>query len=182
MRLFTWLFFATLSIILFLQRRGFDADLHTPESPRGIIGYEMAWTSGRANEIIASWRRNAVIEEAKVRLGVDFAFVLAYPLWLATGVGLLLNTGRSRSASTPSALTRSGSILYRAVLVCIPLDIVKNLLLWRMLNTGASDFPAHLATLCAIAKFLVVAIVLLWTFVALAHRLRHRGAVNTVRR
>ena len=45
MRIFTWLFFVTLSAILMLQLRGFDSDLHTPDTPHGIVGYELAWSA-----------------------------------------------------------------------------------------------------------------------------------------
>ena len=163
MRILTWAFFATLSLILMLQLRGLDEPLQTNDT-RGIVAYELAWSGARADAIITDWRTNDAIEPAKVSLGVDFAFLLAYPLMFATGVGLLV-----RAAST-GVFDRTGRVLNRAVLACIPLDAAENLLLWRMLDHGASDPLAHLATVCAALKFTLVIMTALWCVAALGRR------------
>jgi hypothetical protein len=177
MRIFTWLFFATLSIILFLQRLSFNADLKTPATPYGIIGYELAWSPEHAQTIITEWRANDVIETARVRLGIDFAFLLAYPVLLSLGVRLLSGRARLTSAGPNTPFQQAGFWLARGVLVCIPLDIIKNLMLWHMLNVGATGALSHLATACAIFKFLLAGVTILWSLVALTHRAGPRNPV-----
>jgi len=164
MRILTWLFFATLSLILMLQLRSLDSELRLPDTPGGIVGYELAWSAARGNEIIATWRRNDVLETAKVSLGMDFVFLVAYPLMFFTAIRLLVRT-------PTASFDRMGVWVGRAVLLCIPLDAVENLLLWRMLDTGASNGLMHLATLSAAAKFLLVLVAALWCLAAIGRRL-----------
>ncbi len=164
MRLLTWGFFATLSIILMLQLRALDSDLRLPDTPRGIIGYELAWSGARADSIITVWKRNDVTETAKVSLGIDFVYLIAYPLMFFTGARLL----RREPMHT---FDRAGLWLGRGALVCIPLDAAENVLLWRMLDAGGSDGLMHLATLCACLKFLLVILVALWCLAAIVRRI-----------
>ena len=162
--MFRWLFFATLSVILMLQLRGIDAPLRET-APGGIVGYELAWSAARANEFLSAWRGAGLLETAKVSLGVDFAFLLAYPLMFATGIGLLVRR------PTLATFDRVGNVLKTTVLACIPLDAIENLALWRMIDHGASDGLAHLATICASLKFALVIIAALWCIGALVRRL-----------
>lgn len=166
-----WLFFATLSLILMLQLRGFDGTLRGDGSTAGIVRYELAWSGSRANDILSAWRSADVLETAKVSLGVDFAFLLAYPFMFASLAALLLRTPAT------GAFDRFGSTIQRAVLLCIPLDAIENLALWRMIDHGASDGLAHLATICAALKFLLVIAAALWCLSALARRVMTRRPV-----
>ena len=166
MRLLTWLFFTTLSAILLLQLRGLDTPLRSDTAPLGIVSYELAWSAPRASAIIDAWRSSDAIEPAKVSLGVDFVFLLAYPLFFLYSMRLLRR-------ETPHVIDQLG----RAapwVLCCMPLDAGENLLLWHMLDAGASPWAAHLATVCATLKFLCVIAAAGWCVVAMAHRLRTR--------
>jgi hypothetical protein len=165
LRLLAWGFFATLSLILMIQLRGLDEPLQLTDTPRGIVGYELSWSAARAQRTVTAWRQNDVIDAAKVSLGVDFAFLLAYPLLFFTSVRLLVREPRT------GLLDGLGFQLGRAVLLCIPLDASENLLLWRMLDHGASESLAHLATLCATIKFLLVIVTALWCVAALVRRL-----------
>ena len=172
-RALLWLFFATLSAILMLQLRGFDSALRIEGAPGGIVGYELAWSAARASTYLSTWDAASVLETAKVSLGVDFVFLIAYPLMFYTGAALLLRTPPT------GAFDRFGAVARRAVLLCIPLDAAENLLLWRMIDHGASDTLAHLATICASVKFLLVLVVALWCLAAVVRRLTTRSGVRT---
>jgi len=161
--MFRWLFFASLSVILMLQLRGFDATLKEA-APGGIVGYELAWSATRANEYLSAWRNTGALEIAKVSLGVDFAFLLAYPFMFATGAALLIRR------PVVSSFDRFGDAIRKGVLLCIPLDAVENVVLWRMIDHGASDGLAHLATICASIKFALVIMAALWCISALFRR------------
>ena len=169
MRIITWAFLATLSLVLMVQLRGIDGDLRLPDVPNGIVSYELAWTGTRAATVIVAWRSAGVIEQAKVSLGVDFAFLLAYPLMFAVGAALLVRR-------TPAGrFDRVGQMLSRAVLCCIPLDATENVLLWRMLDHGTSSLLAHIATVCAVIKFALVIATALWCVAAIGRRVMSSG-------
>ena len=54
MRFFGWLFLATLSLVLMVQLRLIDGALASPDTPWGIVGFELAFTRDRAAAIIAA--------------------------------------------------------------------------------------------------------------------------------
>jgi len=117
-RLLTWLFFATLSLILLLQLRGIDAPL-SAVTPGGIVAYELAFTADRAKAILDVWRIAGVTESARVSLGVDVGFLLVYPWFFWWSVRLLRTP---RFTATGSTMYRAGGVLGAAVLACMPLD------------------------------------------------------------
>jgi hypothetical protein len=157
-----WLFLATLSAILLLQLRGLDEPLRTPETPQGIVGFELARTRAEADRMLVAWRAAGALEAAKVSLGVDMGFLLAYPFFLRSTVGLLRRRVRA------GRLARGGDWLAHAVLLCVPLDLAENLLLWRMVDGGATAWGAGAAAACAGVKFLLVAAAVGWSLLALA--------------
>lgn len=159
-----WLFFATLSVILMLQLRSLDQSLVSPDTPYGIVGYELAFTAARARHILETWRSMDALETARVSLGLDLAFLLAYPWFFRVSCQLL----RRRGAT--SAFDRAGQWLAGAVLLCTPLDATENFVLWRMLETNVTPVEAALAGLVATLKFLLVLAAGLWCLAALSRR------------
>lgn len=169
MRFLSWLFLATLSLVLMVQLRLADGALTSPDTPWGIVGFELAFTQARAAEIMAVWRSMGVTESALVSLGVDVAFLLVYPFMFRSLVQVLRR-------DDGSAFQRVGAPLAFAVLLCIPLDALENALLWRMLVSGASTPLALMAGVAATLKFLLVVVTAAWCAGALFHRLFPRPA------
>ena len=169
MRFFGWLFLATLSLVLMVQLRLTDGALTSPETPWGIVGFELAFTQVRAAEIMSTWRSMGVTETALVSLGVDVAFLLVYPFMFRGLVQLLRR-------DNGSSFHRLGARLAFAVLLCIPLDALENALLWRELVAGASTPLAVTAGLAASLKFLLVLVTAVWCAGALLQRLFPRPA------
>ena len=165
-RLLTWLFFATLSLILLLQLRGIDAPL-SAVTPGGIVAYELAFTADHAKAILDVWRIAGVTESARVSLGVDVGFLLVYPWFFWWSVRLLRTP---RFTATGSTMYRAGGVLGAAVLACMPLDAFENWCLWRMIENGPSGTMAMLAGVAASAKFALVLATALWCLVALSRR------------
>jgi hypothetical protein len=172
MRLLGWLFWATLSPILFLQLRGIGAPLEMEGVAWGIVSLELAFTSARATQILSLWKSAGVTESALVSLGVDGAFLIAYPMLLYTSIRVLLD--RAVAASHP--LHRLGTRLAWASLACIPLDALENVLLWRVVSRGAAGSDILLAGIAASLKFLLIAAALIWIVAALQ---QWRTARNT---
>lgn len=164
MRFLRWLFLATLSLVLLIQLRLADSALTSPETPWGIVGFELAFTQLRAAEILSAWSLMGVTENARVSLGVDVAFLLAYPFMCRELVLLLCRNDSSH-------FHRMGARLAIAVLACIPLDALENALLWHMLNAGASTPLALMAGVAASSKFLLVFVTAAWCVGALFRRL-----------
>jgi hypothetical protein len=169
MRLLKWLFLATLSLVLMVQLRLIDGALTSPDTPWGIVGFELAFTRDRATAIIAVWRSMGVTESALVSLGVDVAFLLVYPFMFRSLVQLLRR-------DDGSSYQRVGARLAAAVLACIPLDALENALLWRELVAGASTPLALAVGLAASIKFLLVLVTAAWCVGALVKRLLPRPA------
>lgn len=168
-RLFAWLFFATLSLILLLQLRGIDAPL-SAVTPGGIVAYELAFTAQRAREILDLWKISGVTESARVSLGVDVGFLLVYPWFFRWSIQLLR---RPRFSDAGTTLDTVGVKLGTAVLACIPLDGLENWCLWRMIENGPSTSMAALAGVSASLKFLLVFAATLWCLTALSRRILH---------
>ncbi len=106
-----WLFLATLSAILLLQLRGLDSPLRTPDTPQGIVGFELAATRTEAARMLEAWRAAGVLEAAKVSLGVDMGFLLAYPFFLRSTVGGLrrrVRAGRLARGGRLAGACRAG--------------------------------------------------------------------------
>lgn len=168
-RLLGWLFFATLSLILLLQLRGIDAPL-AAVTPGGIVAFELAFTTQRAQEILALWQSAGVTESARVSLGVDVGFLLVYPWFFRWSVALLR---RPRFSEPGTTFDRVGAALGAAVLACTPLDALENWCLWRMIETGPTTTLAALAGVAAVLKFLLVLAATLWCLTALSKRILH---------
>lgn len=164
MRLLQWLFLATLSLVLMVQLRLIDGPLTSPDTPWGIVGFELAFTEVRAAGMLSVWRSMGVTESALVSLGVDVAFLLVYPFMFRSLVQLLRR-------DDGSAFQRLGTRLSAAVLACIPLDALENALLWRELVAGASPPLAAAAGVAASIKFLLVLVTAAWCVGALPKRL-----------
>lgn len=169
MRIFGWLFLATLSLVLMVQLTFLGRPLHVPEAPAGIVSFELAFTPERAAAIADAWRKEGVLETARVSLGLDVVFLLIYPAFFALSVGLL-RTAVQRYAphSTTPRVHDLGRPLMWLVLLCTPLDALENYLLWQILAEGATPARTLLAGTAATIKFLLVATALVWCLIAVA--------------
>ena len=150
-----------------------------PENAIAVIG--MAGKFPGAESVSAFWRNlragvesivdlstdellaNGVTESALVSLGVDGAFLVAYPMLLYTSIRVLLD----RAVAAPHPLHRLGTRLAWASLACIPLDALENVLLWRVVSRGAAGSDILLAGIAASLKFLLIAAALIWIVAAL---------------
>lgn len=174
MRLLGWLFWATLTLILLLQLLGIGGPLEMPGVRWGIVSYELAFTAARAREILTLWSQAGVTESARVSLGVDGAFLVAYPMFYFTSIRLL-HEHVMRPGDPLGAIAQR---LAWAMLACIPLDALENVLLWRMIETGATPSGAALAGLSASIKFLLVLVGTAWCLAVIARRIASRSSTR----
>lgn len=131
----------------------------------GIVGFELAGTGERAHEILADWGDSGR-DAARLSLWLDFPYLLAYGAFWALAVTATRDAFRVRGSLR---LARPGA------LVAFPLgaaafDAVEDVALLLVLGErGGSALPA-LATACASAKFLLIAIAVLYVIAGLVAR------------
>ena len=147
-RLLALLTGVTLALSVWLSVLG--AALTTEVTPQGIVSFELAGTAAAAQAVIGAWDARAR-EAAMLVQGVDFLFLVAYPLWFSLAS---LRLGRRLGG----VWQRAGQRLAWAVLLAAPLDVIENLALIRQLEFGASDAAARIAWASAVPKFALVAV------------------------
>jgi hypothetical protein len=141
-----------------------DEPLITTEAPYGIVSFELAGGAEQAQAIIGSWDERAR-QFAAFSLGFDFLYILAYSTLIS--VGCVIAATNIRTANWP--LWGSGISLAWGMWLAALLDGVENLCLSLILLAGASAslWPA-IARICALSKFGLLFVGLVFTFYGLA--------------
>lgn len=134
-----------------------NAPLRTEAAPRGIISFELAGTAERASAIVASWGPRQR-EAAAFGLGLDFLFLLLYPVAISLAAGLVADRLAPRSLRA----ARLGKLLALLVPLAAVLDAIENALLWRTLQLGASTAGTAATASAAVLKFALVALGLVY--------------------
>ncbi len=133
------------------------APLTTAAAPAGIVSYELAGSVTHAGQVLASWDEAALQRAAFVQ-GFDFLFIPLYVSAIALGCAL----ASSVLARRGWALAWLGSVLGWGLILAGLLDIVENIALLVMLfNAPADPWPA-IAYWCAIPKFGLIVMGLLY--------------------
>ena len=136
-----------LAALVMFGRLGPLDELLKAREPGGILALEFAWSGQRAARILAAWDGLEAVVRLQTRW--DFLFLLCYPPALSLACAML--------ADTPgNPVSMIGAFVAWAVLAAIPLDAVENLAMLRMLDDGAGEALAKLASWCAGLKFTVL--------------------------
>ncbi|HSK88470.1 MAG TPA: hypothetical protein VK880_08950, partial [Anaerolineales bacterium] len=161
-----------LTLILFAVLRVLDQPLRTDAAPKGIVSFELAGNSRTARAITDSWKQMSLLLSAvegqpnpdvvnvpyvfaAFGLGLDYLFMPVYALWLAFGT--LLASGKHEGW-----LRSLGTVAGYAALAAMVFDAVENYaLLQVLLGNMQSPYPA-LAAFCAIVKFSLILLGLLY--------------------
>jgi hypothetical protein len=114
----------------------------------GVVPFEVAGTSEEAREILDDWGEQGR-DAARLSLIVDYAYLVAYSIFLAVGCtiagGRLARRGMSR-------LARLGPLLGWAQFAAAACDAIENAALLRVLD-GHTDVYPGIALFAAIPKF-----------------------------
>lgn len=155
-----WVFFAiAVALMIIMQLLG--APLKTADAPAGIVSYELAGSAVVSQGILASWDAR-IRAYAGLNLGLDYLFIVSYVG--AIGMGCSLLAARIRPRAAP--LAWAGIALAWGMLLAGALDALENVALLRLLlGAGPGAWPV-VARACAIPKFLIVALGLLYLLVA----------------
>jgi hypothetical protein len=165
------LILATLAVMAILNL--VSTPLTTQAAPLGIISYEFAGSVGKAQSILDSWNTSAQLHAA-FALGFDYVFMLAYSTTI--GLACVLASGVLSSRGWP--LAGVGAALAWGQWMAAGFDAVENIALIAMLfGAVVSPWP-QVAYWCAVIKFALVTLGLVYAVYGGVVRLFIRKAPN----
>jgi hypothetical protein len=164
-------FVLTLAVMWVL--RVADEPLQTDAAPQGIISYELAGSVQGAQEILDSWDASAQAH-AGFSLGFDYVYLLAY----ATTIGLACVWLAEGLSERLRSLASLGPWLAWGLCLAALLDAVENAALLTMLFGSASSPWPQVARCCAVLKFALVALGLLYVVAGVVARILVRTRMN----
>lgn len=145
------------AVLLALDGRMQDAGGH------GIVAFEVAFTSGKAQEIVTAWGADGH-DAARLSLWLDFLYLIAYGLFLWLAVRALGDALRRRGFERLAAPAAAISILPLAGAAC---DAVEDVFLLLVLGGHAGTIGPPLAGAFASVKFLCLGVAVLYLLAGL---------------
>ncbi len=164
-KVFWILFCLTVITIVGMQITG--KPLKTEAAPGGILSFEFVGTLGGSYAIINSWQNEKIIY-AGINMGLDFLFLTLYGITTALSCLLI-------SKKLPEHwkfLKKLGIWLAVAAIAAALLDIVENIALIKLLLESESELLPVLAKWCAIPKFLLILLAIIYVLIGLYPVLR----------
>ena len=168
-RVFWVLFALAVALMVILQFLG--APLKTSAAPAGIVSFELAGNAAQSQRILGSWDAGARAY-AGLNLGLDYLFIVSYVGAIGLGCSLLAGNLRKRIRS----LFYVGVTLAWAQFLAAAFDSLENIALLRLLLGSRQAAWSVIARACAIPKFMIVLLGLLYIVVALVISLAGRPA------
>ncbi len=151
-----------LTVIVLAGMNIVGGPLNTPAAPAGIISFEFAGSIGVATAMMDSWGEHGPVL-AGISLGIDYLFLVAYSV--AISLGCVLIAGSVYRNATVATLV--GIVLAWAQFAAAAMDAVENFALIRVMLGSMTHLWPALARTCAIPKFAVVGLGLLYLIVGL---------------
>lgn len=127
------------------------APLTTEAAPNGVVSFEVARSVENAHTIIESWDANAQLRAA-FGLGLDYLFMVVYASTIAFGCGIASNLLQKKGWP----LAKWGNLLAWGVILAALLDAVENIALTILLWGNLSSPWPEIARWCAIFKFALI--------------------------
>jgi hypothetical protein len=139
----------------------------------GTIPLEVAGSPDRASEIVGSWEADGVLEDGAFITGLDFLYAPLYAAAYAGGCVALAVAFRRRGRERLAAL---GIAAAWAATAAAGFDYVENVgLTVTLLDEPASPWP-QISLAAAVAKFVGIAVAVLYLLTGLAIRWASRAA------
>jgi hypothetical protein len=140
----------------------------------GIIGFEFAGSEHRVAEILADWGDDGQ-DAARLSLWIDYPYLLVY------GAFLTLAVAATRDLAARLDLRRLAAI--GGIVVFFPaagagFDALEDVGLLIALDGNGGNAAPLLATICAVAKFVLIDVAILYVIVGLVQRARHRATAG----
>lgn len=158
--------FLSLTVIIMLVMNAAGRNLNTDEAPFGIISFEFAGSTQKAQEILSSWDFAAQLHAAFIQ-GLDFLFLGLYSTTIALAclwAGEILHI-------TGWPLASFGNLLAWGLWLAASMDAVENVALVIMLFGRIESPLPEIAAICATIKFALIFFGLVYTLYALVIKL-----------
>jgi len=158
-----------ITLISMIMMNWISSPLNNPDVPNGIISFELAGTTEAINRILASWDNEAQLT-ASLSLGLDYLFLVIYST--AIGVGCIWASGAFTLRG--SLLASIGVLLAWGQWLAALLDGVENAALIRLILGDIQSPWPQVARICAIIKFSLIALGLMYVILGASVRLIRR--------
>lgn len=167
-----WLWISGLATLVLLAVLALLEDRMQRTGGPGIVGFELAGERARAREILAAWGEPGR-DAARLSLWIDFPYLVAYGAFWTLAVAATRDWAAARRSTR---LTRLGGWLVAFPLAAAAMDAVENATLLVVLGGGGGSIAPSLATVCALAKFALITLAILYVIAGLVSRLARRGS------
>ncbi len=141
------------------------ASLRTEAAPWGIVSFEFAGDLAGAEAMLASWGHEGVVAAA-FNLGLDYAFLLAYAVALALACVAVVDGVKARAGG----YARIGAVVAWTPFGAVLLDAVENAALIQVVFGAQAAVWLVLAWWCALVKFILVGLGILYVLGGLGVR------------
>lgn len=153
-----WVSFVFMLVVMALLNMDLG-QLVTDAAPSGIVSFELAGSPEKAAQIIVSWDQRAQLYAA-FGLGFDYLFMLTY----ATTISLACLWARDALREYGRPLALLGALFAGGLWLAAAFDAIENLALSvLLLEAVRSPFP-EIARWCAIFKFTLIFLGLIYAF------------------
>jgi hypothetical protein len=142
------------------------------ENGPGIVAFELAGSQDRADEILAEWGSEGE-DAARQQLLIDFAFLIAYGMFLVLAVTAVRDRLGRRGWRR---LAAAGAVVVPLGATAAAFDGLENACLLAVLGEAGPAFPT-LAAIYAANKFALLVAAIAYLLVGLALSLRRRPGV-----
>lgn len=152
----------SLTVVVMLVMNNVGSKLNTETAPYGIISFELAGTTQRAQAILDSWDAEAKVQAAFVQ-GLDFLYLVVYSTAIALAC-LWAGETLKKAGWPPDSL---GIPLAWGLWIAAICDAIENIALVVMLfGSIINPWPA-IAIVCAVIKFALIFLGLVYVLYAL---------------
>lgn len=158
-------FYVALSII----------ERNLPPGTPGIISFEFVRTSGRAANFLSEWGAKGR-DTARLSLWVDYGFMLSYGAFFT--LAGLATRDYARQTGSP-ALAGAGAVIPYFAAAAGVFDAGENAFLLLILGDNGGSVAPALATVCASAKFTLIAIAIAYVLWGLVVRVSRSRRIRT---
>jgi hypothetical protein len=142
----------------------------------GIIGLEFAGSKTRVAQIMTDWGTKGR-DAARLSLWIDFGFLLSYGAFFTLAGLASADLARRRGWRR---LTAAGVVLPFFAMIAATFDASENVALLLALAGHGGSFAPPFATVCASAKFALIAIAITYVLWVLAWRLWQRQPIRRI--
>mgnify|MGYP007073227995 CR=1 FL=1 len=152
-----------LSLVVMFTLVSSGGALRTDAAPQGIVTYELAGDGASMQSVLDSWDADTKVAAA-FNLGLDYLYLCVYSTSIALGCTLVATAGKAGR----HFLTLPGIVLAWLQFAAAGLDALENYALLQMLTGPVTAPLTAMAWWCAVPKFIIVAVGIVYALGGLA--------------